>query len=114
MSVLTKYLMLSKSKLEHIVFEGTFRKKLQRNEIVEIAKSNGAEVSIVYVKAKDEILKERITARYNRGEQAATYETHLKVKKSYEIPDNAYMVDNSSTFQELENSIDLYINQCKR
>ncbi len=100
---------------KHIIFEGNFRFKKQRDFITEMMKAKKLPYQIVLIElSSDEVAKQRITNR-NKNEGAPdTYEDYLKIKKIYKRPDNAYVIDNSGDLSNLEKDLDKYINSLNK
>lgn len=107
--VTTHYLLLSKPGVKHLVFEGTFRLKAQRQGIVDIARKLSSNANVLYVYAEDEIVKMRITNRFNNGVQKADFNTYLSVENAYETPQSAFEIDNSGDENSLNILIDNYL-----
>jgi predicted kinase len=107
--ILAFYLFSSNPKVKHIIFEGAFRNEQQRESIINIAKKLSIQISIIHVTAKDDIIKKRITDRFNSGLQAADFDSYLRLKKIYEKPMKCYSIDNSYNIDLLKNNIDNYL-----
>ncbi|SRR5258708_4022219 len=89
------------------IFEGNFRYKAQRDHLInQVGKENS---NIVFVEVKnEEEIKRRIDERYKNG-APDTFEDYLKIKKVYERPDEAYLIDNSGDIKDLEKEVDRYV-----
>lgn len=95
---------------KHIIFEGNFRFKRQRDFITEMMDAEKLKYKILYIElSNDETAEKRITNRHLNEDAPDTFEDYLKIKQVYEKPDNAYVVDNSGDIASFESSLEQYI-----
>jgi hypothetical protein len=92
-------LITAKRLLEHnkpVVLDGVFRSEEQRQDAIVLAKELDIPFKIVLVTCSEELVKERITKRFESGKQPGGYEVHLCLKKAFEPLKQAhFVVDNS-------------------
>lgn len=97
---------------KHIVFEGNFRFKKQRDFIVEMMEKEKLSYKILFIElGNDEIAEQRITNRHINEGAPDTFEDYLKIKQVYEKPDNAYRIDNSGDLRDFEQKLEEYISK---
>lgn len=95
---------------KHIIFEGNFRFKKQRDFITEMMEAEELPYKILFIElSSDEIAEQRITNRHLNEGAPDTYEDYLKIKKVYERPEHAYIIDNSDDLNSFEKQLDNYI-----
>lgn len=97
----------------HFIMEGTFRKAEQREGVIEEMENMKHPYKILLVETNDDEASKRIQGRFDRGEDPSTVEDYFKIKEVFEKPSNAYMIDNSTTLEELYKKIDEYIENIK-
>jgi predicted kinase len=98
----------------HIVFEGNFRFKAQREFITEMMESEKLPYKVLFVELGDEgIAEQRITNRHLTEGAPDTFEDYLKIKQIYEKPDNAHKIDNSGNLSSFEQKLDEYIRKSR-
>lgn len=97
---------------KHIIFEGNFRFKSQRDFIIEMMEEENLSYKILYVElGSDDVAEKRITNRHLNEGAPDMFEDYLKIKQVYEKPDNAYFVDNSGDIASFEKKLETYIRQ---
>ncbi len=92
-----------------IVFDGTFRLNEQRETVRRAANKLNREVSVVVVSADERDIKDRIDHRHTAEGHQATFETYLKVRGVYEIPIDAWAIDNSGKLADLAQKVYVYL-----
>lgn len=95
---------------KHIILEGSFRYASQRDFITSILEQEGITYKIInFVLDDDSIAEKRITNRFENEEAPDTYEDYLKMKAVFEPEEDAYVIDNSGSQDELVDLVSKYI-----
>jgi len=98
---------------KHIVFDGTFRYKSQRLSIFDIMKNTSQPVSVIWIKADVNIICERVILRFNSGTHLLDYKSFKKVLYSYEPPEEAWIIENTGSIEDLTLKIKQYLEKIK-
>jgi ribose 1,5-bisphosphokinase PhnN len=88
-----------------VVAEGTYRSKLQRETLKQIAHRHGADFVLVHVRTQEDIQLERLRIRLERREGGGP-ESYYTTKPEYEEPDGDVLrIENSGDFEALDKSV---------
>ncbi|MBL8014743.1 MAG: ATP-binding protein [Candidatus Doudnabacteria bacterium] len=93
----------------HIIFEGSFRFKSQRDFITQLLIENGIKYQILLLELDEKIAEERITNRHEKEGAPDTFEDYLKIKSVFERPTAAFEIDNTGKVEDLAKHLDDYI-----
>ncbi len=99
---------------KHFIMEGTFRLNSQRQNVIDEMKKLKHPYSVILVEVDEEEAKRRIQERFDSGRSESTVVSYLKIKKIYEKPRNAYVVNNSGSLKDLYKKLSEYIGSLKR
>jgi len=101
-----KALLLNKN---NVILDGTFAKKINRDQAGKLARETNNEFKIVEVRGSSkEIIKQRLNDRI-KDESDGLYKHYLKYKKVFEpITEEHVIIDNVKTIKDLEKQINNY------
>jgi hypothetical protein len=88
-----------------VVLDATFARAKNRKKVELIAKESNVELTIIEVKCKEEVVRERIKRRKGDASRAG-YNQYLQYKKIFDpIKEEHIIIDNSGSFDDLKSQI---------
>jgi predicted kinase len=92
-----------------IIIEGSFRLESQRRAITSVLDKEKIKYALILVEVtNDEVVENRLTERLKTGHKG-DFQNYLDIKEIYEKPENAVIIKNDGTIQELIIQIEQYI-----
>ena len=94
---------------KHFIIEGTFRLDSQRQNVISEMEKLKHPYSVVLVEVDEKEARRRIQERFDLGKAESTVAEYLEIKKVYERPKKAYIINNSGTLKDLHKKLREYI-----
>ena len=84
-----------------VVLDGVFRSEEQRNKAFELAQELNIPFQIVLVSCPEEVVKERVSKRFESGIQPGGFQNHLFLESIFEpVKREHFVVDSSKDVEE--------------